>query len=263
MEWPALDEATVEDIARGAQQNGEGWQCLLCGESFENGMIYLLDGKMYEAGRAVFEHIRAEHGSSFRVLLRERREQIGLTERQASALELMAAGRGDKEIAETLSGSDNTASIRNLRFQLKEREREARLFLALMEAFRREKPGKPASKNAVSPLTRGGASLADERFDATERERQAVLKAYFTVDGLLKEFPVREKRKIIALREIARRFQAGRSYTEKEVNAIIDYHDYATVRRYLIEYELLERTADCTQYHLKEKKNDADSQLSE
>jgi hypothetical protein len=89
--------------------------------------------------------------------------------------------------------------------------------------------------------------------EITEQERLAVLKAYFNKDGSLREFPVRERRKAIALREIAKRYEAGRAYTEKEVNALIGYPDYAMIRRSLVEYGYLERTQDCSQYKVREK----------
>ena len=39
-------------------------------------------------------------------------------------------------------------------------------------------------------------------------------------------------------------------YTEKQVNEIIKnvYEDYATIRRYLVDYKILSRTTDCKQY---------------
>lgn len=86
----------------------------------------------------------------------------------------------------------------------------------------------------------------------TEQERESVLKAYFDECGALLEFPARERRKAIALTEIAKRFETGRVYTEKEVNAIIDYSDFAMVRRYLVEYGYLGRTPDCREYRVKE-----------
>jgi len=59
---------------------------------------------------------------------------------------------------------------------------------------------------------------------------------------------------LIALREIAEKFQNSRIYREKEVNEILKgfYDDYVTLRRYLIEYGLLDRKRDGSQYWLKE-----------
>lgn len=242
-----LLDAGVADIARGYRQEGDSWVCLLCGEAFENGVVYMLGDRQYEASRAVREHIRSAHEPVFRHLLATQREHAGLTERQAEILSLMFDGNGDKAIAERLTGSDNTSSVRNLRFQLKEREKQAKAYLALMEAFRAERrDAKAAGSAAVPPPS--GAMLADERFAITEQERYAVLKAYFNADGSLRDFPVREKRKVIVLMELAKRFEKGREYTEKEVNERIAWRDFATVRRYLVEYGFLGRDADCGRY---------------
>ncbi|MNJ02211.1 hypothetical protein D3C73_1620960 [compost metagenome] len=65
---------------------------------------------------------------------------------------------------------------------------------------------------------------------------------------------MQEKSKLIILREIASsRFDAGQSYKEKEVNEILEkvYHDYVTLRRYLIEYGFMDREPDGSKYWLK------------
>jgi hypothetical protein len=254
---------SVEDIARGYAQHEHGWACLICHSRFEDGIVYQIGGKQYEAYRAVRDHVASSHGLVFTLLLETLAEKAGLTARQAEALGLMASGLSDRAITARLSGSDNTASIRNLRHQLKERERQARALLAIMGAFRLESGSKAEARLSGRLPAHEGATLADGRFDATEAECRAVLKAYFYADGSLKDFPVREKRKIIVLREIAERFERGRAYTEKEVNGIIAWPDFATVRRYLIEYGFMERTADCSEYRVKEKTNDTDRSLPE
>jgi len=57
----------------------------------------------------------------------------------------------------------------------------------------------------------------------------------------------------VILREIIKRFQNDRIYTEKEVNEILKaiYDDYVTLRRYLIEYGFLDRKLDGNQYWIK------------
>lgn len=65
---------------------------------------------------------------------------------------------------------------------------------------------------------------------------------------------MQEKHKLIVLREIAGRFMKGQIYHEKDINAILQevYDDYVTVRRYMIEYSLLDRKPDGSEYWLKE-----------
>ena len=72
--------------------------------------------------------------------------------------------------------------------------------------------------------------------------------------GALSQFPAKEKKKIILLREIMKNFKHNREYHEEEVNKILEriYSDYATIRRALIEYGFLERSDDCKVYRVKE-----------
>ena len=74
-------------------------------------------------------------------------------------------------------------------------------------------------------------------------------------NGALLQFPAREKKKIIVLREIVKNFKADREYSEKEVNRILERiyaRDYPTVRRYLIEYGFMDRSKDGSVYRVKE-----------
>jgi hypothetical protein len=56
------------------------------------------------------------------------------------------------------------------------------------------------------------------------------------------------------MQQVICRFEISRFYTEKEVNAIIKEvdDDYATLRRYLIDFDLMDRKIDGSQYWLKQ-----------
>lgn len=83
------------------------------------------------------------------------------------------------------------------------------------------------------------AALQDER---EARYRQRVIDTYFEY-GKLKSIPAQRKKERIILEEIARSFEPGRIYTEREVNIIIaDFHDdFCTIRRDMIGEKLMER----------------------
>lgn len=72
--------------------------------------------------------------------------------------------------------------------------------------------------------------------------------------GALKNYPAKEKKKIIILAEISKNFSKGKNYSEKEVNVILKriYEDYVTLRRALIEYGFIQRSNDCSSYWVKE-----------
>lgn len=77
---------------------------------------------------------------------------------------------------------------------------------------------------------------------------------FYSIEPLkLKVFSPKEKKKIVILRKIAEQFEKNKQYTEKEVNSILTdiYEDYATIRRYLIEYGYMDRTKDGKAYWLR------------
>lgn len=75
-----------------------------------------------------------------------------------------------------------------------------------------------------------------------EEYRKKVIDSFFEY-GKLKLIPSQRKKERIVLEEIAKAFEAGRDYSEREVNIIIaDYHDdFCTIRRDMISEGLLER----------------------
>jgi DNA-binding transcriptional ArsR family regulator len=83
-------------------------------------------------------------------------------------------------------------------------------------------------------------SWVDE-LDLDEWDRK-VLRDY-CVGQRLKQIPTKEKKLVAVLRWLAIRFEPGETYTEREVNAIIEqaHPDYATLRRELVDFHFLER----------------------
>ena len=59
---------------------------------------------------------------------------------------------------------------------------------------------------------------------------------------------------MVVLTAIAARFAQGKRYTEREVNEILQpvFFDFATIRRFLIIYGLMNRTRDGSAYWLTE-----------
>jgi hypothetical protein len=91
------------------------------------------------------------------------------------------------------------------------------------------------------------------KFDFTEQERIKTVEA-FIKDGVLRELPSKEKRKVIIFLELIKKFERGITYTEKEVNERLSsiFGDFAILRRYLVDYQLLERSKDCKDYWVNE-----------
>ena len=69
----------------------------------------------------------------------------------------------------------------------------------------------------------------------------------------LKIFPSKEKQKYILLRFIVKLFDKDKKYSEKEINEILKpvYEDYVMLRRYLVDYQYLDRLDNGQVYWVK------------
>lgn len=243
-----LDNATFHDLRRGfaVEAAPTRFTCLTCGESYEQGRIYSEAEVLADAEHAAKLHVEREHGGPFRALLDRGREVTGLTDTQRQVVALSYEGRSDKEIAAQLGGR-SASTIRNHRFQLRRRAREARGFLAIMDLL--EARGDP-SQSFIE--FHPSIPVEDERIATTRAEAEALLDKYFTDRARrhLSRFPKKEKHKLVILRHLAGLFAPDRTYAEREVNEILGavYADHVTLRRYLIEYRFLDRRRDGSAY---------------
>lgn len=241
---PAEDfwEASLDEIVKGYRWDKEQKHCIcmICGRTFENGIIYPVGDLLLHAEKATISHIQREHRSMFYHLLHMDKKLTGLTDIQKEILQHFYEGSTDQEIIAKQEGINSASTIRNYRFKLREREKQAKIFLALMMSLKSESEFVPIHRTA---------KFVDDRYMITQDETEKVIKSYFK-DGRLKAFPVKEKKKLIVIRRFADLFEPGIQYTEAEINGKIKemYEDYATIRRYLISYGFLNRTDDGRQY---------------
>jgi hypothetical protein len=240
---------SIENMKRGYLEDVEHYECLLCGKKTEKGIIYQESGIFYEAEKFMKIHIDSVHKSVFEHLLGLDKKMTGLSEHQNGLLQLFYQGKTDAEVQKEM-GIGSSSTIRNHRFVLKEKERQAKIFLVMMELLK-EKVKKPPE--SIPPHK--AAKMADDRFSVTGEESQKILKKYFPegVEGPLKTFNMKEKSKLVVLRQLAKRFDINRTYTEKEVNEILKnaYEDFATIRRYFIEYGFMDRKPGGSRYWIK------------
>ena len=114
-----------------------------------------------------------------------------------------------------------------------------RLDTKALNGFRRE---------MLSPERMAALAASEaERRAAGEREaedefEQKVLRDFFEGERL-KQVPMQRKKRWVVMRWLANRFDPGREYSEKEVNAIIKRHheDSAWLRRELVDGRLMRR----------------------
>ncbi|MBQ2668560.1 MAG: DUF2087 domain-containing protein [Clostridia bacterium] len=240
---------TAKAAESGILEEDGNYTCIYCGKVFENGEVFPVGERFYTAQRAAQLHVEA-HGDALERIFEAGEKSLSLTENQKNLLALFAAGKRDADIAKELGVTAST--VRHQRFMFRERAKGAKLFLAawaLAEAGK-EKQNESTADQLILPHE--GAKMVDERYVITEEENEKILENVFlSLEPLrLKVFSKKEKKKIVILRRVAAEFEAGRQYTEPEVNAILKdiWADFATMRRYLIEYGYLDRTKDGKTY---------------
>jgi hypothetical protein len=241
--------ASIDELKQGYIHDKDSYICLLCGEKVEKGIVYQRENTFYEAERYMRIHIEHTHQSVFDYLINLNKKLTGLTDHQNNLLRLFYQGKSDTEVQKDM-GIGSSSTIRHHRFALKEKERQAKTFLVMMELLKEKDKQAPA---IIQPHKT--AKMVDDRYNITEKDQADIIKKFLPdgLSGRLKTFPSREKQKLVILREIVKKFQGERSYNEKELNLILKgiYYDFVTLRRYLIEYGFLDRKADGSEYWLK------------
>jgi hypothetical protein len=238
--------ASLEELKSGFVQDSCSFTCLLCGEKIEKGIIYPYENRLFEAERYMRIHIENTHQSVFEYLLGMDKKLTGLTEHQKNLLSLFYLGKNDKEIQNELDiGSAST--IRHHRFALKEKERQAKTFLAMMELLKEKDEYAPT----FVPVHKT-ATMVDERYSITQEEQEQIVSKYFS-DGILTKFPLKEKQRLVILREISNQLKINYVYEEQELNQILKgfYGDYVLLRRNLVDYGFIDRKIDGSSYWVK------------
>lgn len=79
--------------------------------------------------------------------------------------------------------------------------------------------------------------MGEDTYDSRVRE------TFVDVAGRLTSIPVQRKKRLAILRWLVEDFQPGRLYSEGEVNVTIArrHPDFAALRRYLVDEELMQR----------------------
>lgn len=197
-----IRDATIDDFKRGYIWDSKKAEfiCLICGK--------------YTGKNSNDMSIHtAEHGSPMDRILMLDKKYTGLTEIQKELLEMVSNKYSNKEIGIKLGCAEST--VRNMRFALRERARQARAFLA-----------------AIELVDDGNSKIANPK---------------------LRSFPAKEEKRKALLPRFANLFEPNKEYTEAEVKRIIKpiYEDDAIIRRYLVDYGYLGRNDDGSKYYKK------------
>ncbi len=249
----SLWQAAAAELADGLWEDGDSIYCLICSARYTKGEIYSHGGHLYDARKMAKVHMEEEHGSMLDYLINMNPTFLGLSSIQHSILKLMTEGLSDKEIAAQKGISCST--VRNHRFKLHEYEKQAKLFLTVMELLHKKENNMKEENNSAEFFdAHKTATMVDDRYNVTVEESKKIISSYFDKNGAITQFPAREKAKIVVLREISNHFLPGKRYSEMEINDTIKkvYHDFPYIRRLLIEYGFLDRTDSGSEYWLKE-----------
>lgn len=245
--------ATMEEIKKGYIEEADTYQCIICGERFVKGEVFPIEDRFFDARKMIELHIKKEHHSMLSYMMQMNRSFLGITDVQKDFLQCLIDSEDDKEVATKMGIHPST--VRNHKYRLREKEKQAKLFLALMQLVEvSQDESIQQVEGTVLHSTSKTANMVDDRYNTTEAEKEKIIKSYMNENGSLKSYPAKEKRKIIVLEAISKNFKKGKSYSESEVNLILGriYSDHVLLRRALIEYGFMERDQTGTKYWIKE-----------
>lgn len=243
--------ASIEELQRGYICRNDRIICLICGECFEKGIIYQENNQFFEAEKFMKRHIIAKHQSTFDYLIGLDKKYTGLSDIQKEYMVSAYQQCSDRNIAKAMGCSES--AVRNQRFKLREKSHQAKILLALSHLSGLTENDTGSESEKLMPVHKS-ATMVDLRYAVTQEECAKIQSNYFDDAGHLKEFPTKEKKKIVVLRKIAEKFSHDRKYSEIEVNRLLEriYDDYATLRRELIEYGFMDRATNGSSYWIKD-----------
>ena len=124
---------TVEELASGYYFDEEknAYTCIFCGETFEDGIVTLSEGRYLDAERAVKEHIIRSHDSVFDCLINMDKDINGLSPSQKKILQSKYLKKDNKTISEEMG--INIATVRTHKFHIHKIQNKAKIFLAILE----------------------------------------------------------------------------------------------------------------------------------
>ncbi|WP_410495697.1 DUF2087 domain-containing protein [Cellulosilyticum sp. ST5] len=241
LEIALFENASNEELLRGYKEGDQGYTCLLCGQYFSKGEIYSIHGKLFDAQKAVLLHIQEVHHSVLAYLLKMSPNTMGLSELQLELINLFASGLSDKEIANYLGVAGST--IRNHRYKLREKEKQAKVFLTVMSLLG-EKQNTEHSSWDVCSNQEGYIYTINQNLGMPDRDKRKILENHITLSGRLRSYPNTEKARKVILEYITEHFSKGEKYEDVEVNRLLMniYIDYSLLKRELLEYGFLSRT---------------------
>lgn len=228
----SFQEMPIKVIKDGYVLTKENYTCLICGETFKAGEVYSVGSKLYEGSKAIVAHIKEAHGTVLENLLSTQASALGITELQKQLLTLFASGMSDKEVAQKLEVAGST--IRNHKSKLREKEKQAKLYIAIMELIEELGGGKIMFSESDSK---------ENEQEITPKQKKKILDQYITETGTLRNYPASDSNKQVVLEAVVQEFNQNERYNECEVNQVLSYlyTDYQMIKEDLLNYGYLAR----------------------
>ncbi len=230
-----LNNLTLIDLKRGWHPVVTGWQCNYCQAHWPTAT----------PTEQLSAHLTTVHGGNLSQLIHADSRYNTLTAKQQDLLTAFATGIKDQVLAEQLQVAP--ATIRHQKFTFREKAKQARLYLATYEQVFETATDEPLIDVPEQP------GPIDDRFMITEDEAATTLQRYFDFEHdplRLKRWPKKQKVILTVLTRIIEEVPLNQHFSEAAINQLLKpiYFDFVTVRRYLVDYGFLERTADGHDY---------------
>lgn len=240
-----LVDLTLTEIEQGWHETDTAYVCNACGATFAKDQVFPEDDKFYPAATMIRRHLTTEHPHAVADLIQTDNKYNTLTAKQRDLLLSFAQGQKDAAIAEQMGVA--AATVRHQKFTFREKAKQAKLYLAIYEQVFSQPT--TADQLVTLPDQKG---QKDDRFAITTDEYEQLVAKYFTSTAPLKlaRWPKHQKAILAILKRISQTIPATQHFTEQGLTAKLKpiYADYPLLRRYLVDYGFLNRTASGSDY---------------
>jgi hypothetical protein len=131
IEW--ILNTSFDDLKRGYtfDDESDAYLCLICGRTFNAGHIYPVNNEFLDAPTRMAQHVEQVHHGMIDFLLSMDKKYTGLSDIQISILKEFNQKKDDTQISKSLNITKS--NVRNHRFRLKEKAKQAKVFLTIFE----------------------------------------------------------------------------------------------------------------------------------